>query len=572
MALDKIIVENFKAFKGEHIFDLRQLNIFTGANNSGKSTLIKAISLFSKGLEKGDFPSIDLYETDSGSFKDLVNRDSGADNFKIGFFIEVGEEKIPFKVMYEFVEDKNSIIFNSLKVFKNKSNELFFGIYNASRIVSEHDEENYKSYVFDVLNYSIIEEGFNIQDSFKSPSVDDLLPEFFLRINIDFLEKDWIKEASQFELIDSLKEIRSTSNFWWIELFEEQKYFQFSDSSSYFTIKNIFNAFLENEMYNMNNVVERLAALQYTGIDVEDSMLKHKDLLRSLFEEVFLQIEIKLIQFKKGSYFHVLFPDYLKKNIRHDVNARYLFKLDKAIASDSFDSINQFIRKSLNIFGIDGYIRIKNIENDYLQLNLVHDISKTDEEINLYNIKKTDGSELFRFNKYDEDYKNNRSENVADLGKGLKNLIGLILQISSIEFEYEASNWMYQLNISNKAKKVKPIVIIEEPEVYLHPNYQTKLADYLRFLMEKFDYQFIVETHNVYLIQRLQTIVASKEGNEGKFLDKLNIYFFNVDSEIEKEYKMVLRSDGIFANKFGDGFYDQTARLTIDLINLQNKN
>jgi len=89
MSVDKIIIENFKIFEGQHIFDLKDLNIFTGANNSGKSTLFKALSMFSSGLEKGDFPNLDLFTNIAGEFKDLVNRNSNGDSFKIGFFMSL---------------------------------------------------------------------------------------------------------------------------------------------------------------------------------------------------------------------------------------------------------------------------------------------------------------------------------------------------------------------------------------------------------------------------------------------------------------------------------------------------
>ena len=52
MSVNKIIIEDFKIFEGQHIFDLKNLNVFTGANNSGKSTLFKAISWYNKYLDE----------------------------------------------------------------------------------------------------------------------------------------------------------------------------------------------------------------------------------------------------------------------------------------------------------------------------------------------------------------------------------------------------------------------------------------------------------------------------------------------------------------------------------------
>ena len=54
--------------------------------------------------------------------------------------------------------------------------------------------------------------------------------------------------------------------------------------------------------------------------------------------------------------------------------------------------------------------------------------------------------------------------------------------------------------------------------------------------------------------------------------DSLNVLFFNELEEKEKFYKMNLRDDGIFIDTFGKGFYDEIARNTIDLLNVQNQN
>ena len=54
-------------------FSLEQLNIITGANNSGKTTIFKAIQLLSDGLQKSDFPLLELNN----------------ENFNFTFFISI---------------------------------------------------------------------------------------------------------------------------------------------------------------------------------------------------------------------------------------------------------------------------------------------------------------------------------------------------------------------------------------------------------------------------------------------------------------------------------------------------
>jgi predicted ATPase len=80
--------------------------------------------------------------------------------------------------------------------------------------------------------------------------------------------------------------------------------------------------------------------------------------------------------------------------------------------------------------------------------------------------------------------------------------------------------------------------------------------------------RFVVETHSVYLIQRLQLLAARKEFDP----EKVDILYFNKSDEKEKFYKITLRDDGILDQGFGTGFYDETANLTADILNARKMN
>ncbi|MCE7917321.1 MAG: DUF3696 domain-containing protein, partial [Nitrosomonas sp. PRO5] len=54
-------------------------------------------------------------------------------------------------------------------------------------------------------------------------------------------------------------------------------------------------------------------------------------------------------------------------------------------------------------------------------------------------------------------------------------------------------------------------VILEEPEVHLHPLAQSVLAEFLVALSRSRHIQFIVETHSEHLFRRMQTLIARKE-------------------------------------------------------------
>ena len=80
MKIEQLILENFKCFKIEQTFDFSRLTILTGANSSGKSSVVNAILMIlqSEGFPKslstnGDFVNL-------GDFEDIAN---GHDSSKI---------------------------------------------------------------------------------------------------------------------------------------------------------------------------------------------------------------------------------------------------------------------------------------------------------------------------------------------------------------------------------------------------------------------------------------------------------------------------------------------------------
>lgn len=97
-------------------------------------------------------------------------------------------------------------------------------------------------------------------------------------------------------------------------------------------------------------------------------------------------------------------------------------------------------------------------------------------------------------------------------------------------------------------------LLIEQPELHLHPRVQTLLGDFF-LSMASIGKQIIVETHSEYIVNRLRFRAAAAEGEQISSLMK--IYFAE-----KKEGASVFRE--INVNRYGaitdwpEGFFDQS--------------
>ena len=149
--------------------------------------------------------------------------------------------------------------------------------------------------------------------------------------------------------------------------------------------------------------------------------------------------------------------------------------------------------------------------------------------------------------------------NLADLGMGSNQLMVLLLSLATIMFEEG-----FHDNDSGKSYTPK-FIIIEEPEQNLHPRLQSKLADLFAAVAKDESYKFLVETHSEYLIRRTQVLVAEMNLTEAD-LEKQNpfkVYYFPHNGV---PYDMKYLPSGRFDNKFGEGFFDESAKWHMEIL------
>lgn len=218
---------------------------------------------------------------------------------------------------------------------------------------------------------------------------------------------------------------------------------------------------------------------------------------------------------------------------------------------DAFDfTPGKFMNKWLRIFGIGDHI---SIEMDKNGLGLLLKIYRGE--------------------------KDRKGVLVADVGYGITQLFSILLQIeemimSSIYGEYslnsiprrpgEIQRGFTLRSIDNHILKPRTVAI-EEPEIHLHPKYQSLLAEMFYEAYKEYNIQFIIETHSEYLLRKIQTFVGAKKLAP----NEVSMIYVEDDVEVRKGAKKVRRipvkEDGRLAAPFGPGFYDEADNLSLEL-------
>lgn len=179
------------------------------------------------------------------------------------------------------------------------------------------------------------------------------------------------------------------------------------------------------------------------------------------------------------------------------------------------------------------------------------------------------------------DGQDRRGTLLSEQGYGITQMFVLLLRIEIAILESNVTNVAndryYLGKIEFLSKEDSQIeysagtIAIEEPEVHLHPRFQSMLANLFVDAYERFNVNFIVETHSEYLIRKLQTLVAKKQVPRKEIA---LVYVYDADKTLRPAYtpqvkNISINGDGSLSDSFGRGFFDEADRLAMDLLNIK---
>jgi AAA15 family ATPase/GTPase len=148
-------------------------------------------------------------------------------------------------------------------------------------------------------------------------------------------------------------------------------------------------------------------------------------------------------------------------------------------------------------------------------------------------------------------------------GKGINRIAGM----KDLFEMYD--NW--NKNELKRASFIYNTIAIEEPEIHLHPSFQSKLAEMFVDSYTRVGVHFVIETHSEYLIRKLQLIVAGKDDLYKVNNDSISIVYLYSEDQAQKEGVSLIKTieiykDGYLDDTFGEGFFDEATSLSRQLL------
>ena len=388
------------------------------------------------------------------------------------------------------------------------------------------------------------------------------LKNYSYRIIDDFIDSQYVSLGEYFRdyEIEFLNNITIDSPF----SLKEMHFFDFLDYNSiYGKGYDIINFELLYEVFMKWNIIEHGTENEYYCIDYEIIERNHHYMFNRL-----------MASFASDLILEVFVPDW-SGNVLYASSSRT--KVKRLYSFDDRNDFEKLLEKYFfskwNFYERGEYHKDKDYKLDSFINYWIKEKFGIGDRIELQS--KSGLGVIIKLYKTAED-KSGRP--LADEGYGITSLFGLLLQIEIAIRNAKGSRNFYDNGLDNldgydsqKFHYEPQIIAIEEPEIHLHPSFQSLLAEMFLDVYKKYNIRFIIETHSEYLIRRLQLLTAGI-GTESR-LDKNDVSIFYVYSRevaIKEGLPLVksisIRDNGYLSDTFGNGFFDEATNLSRKLM------
>jgi AAA15 family ATPase/GTPase len=569
--LSEYQIHNFKAFANQEKIPIRPITLIYGQNSSGKSSVLQSLLLLKQTLQEATDPQTLLLAkgnlVDLGNFSQYINNHDLDKSFSFKVFFDLDTEQImggDSKLLSKYLSD-NSLL--GLEISFNYDKEF-------SKIKFDHVDLFVGDKLRPLLSYipSIAEDDngiiLNIDES-----------------EINFKHSFWQFWWQEFKLDFSkmlLSEIR--------DILERKEIIRLSARVSQKKVgnelqkqKDVLKTKIEQLDYELKEIKSKvedqgIGKLQIDGLESELSDLDNQYLLF----DTLLQLQVR---FQKYSFQQAEEDFVIALRYSHYVLCRH-FLLNEVgdwqydLSEPRSEYLSLVYEKSGALKPVlDLTIKASTLLRGYLE-NLVYIRPLRSYPERLYIFGGNNGEQVGQGGKNLADVLYTKPDVLNAVNKQFE-LFDLGYEIKISKFKDEETSELsdvFAIRLIDRYTKVNvslldvgfgisqilPVIIqsvlsrnktivIEQPEIHIHPRLQAQLGSLLAESVKSFGNRFIIETHSEHLLLRLQKLIRNGE------LSHEDIAVVYVDRGKNGSQCLELRidSEGDFIDEWPNGFFDE---------------
>ena len=503
--MNSLRLRNVKSFEDSGELEIKPITVFVGKNSSGKSSLIRFPAVLSQTATADSDSPIKFYGkmVDYGNYEDVLHK--GCEG-KISFELEY---PVDVNVVVSQVMDRNMLIMSLMDEETEKTERDIRDV--KIKVTLDRVE---KRIVVEVVELLVEEKCL-----YHISRVDKNTYCFY--VNYKYKNGEYIECPYSMDI--------------------ENVYFEkfipcyHPDEA----VKSIYGSISDGEAIDQKKLNELL-----------NSIYKERDNGQEGFsekEKVFFEM------WEEFGYMASLLERVFSRYEMESRNIRYIgpFRMDP----DRYYRDPEYISNSVGVHG-ENMSNILIRESRKSDQKLLKRISNWTKEVLGYEIALKDISNgMFQIMLKDS---NGNETNLIDNGYGVSQVLPIVTEIIRLSL---ATPWRRRYRDIGDY-----IVILEQPELHLHPAAQSELANLFvsGIINGKEKKKILVETHSEHLIRKLQILVADKECPLTK--DMIKIYYVDKDENGNARVEeMKVLENGKFENQWPSGFFDRGYQLSREL-------
>lgn len=496
----KLRIKNFRSLKDTGDVEIKPITLLVGKNSAGKSSFLRTFPMLRQSSEEKTKSPILLYGNyvDFGSFRDIKphGNDSEKDNYELEFTID--------KDIHQITRRRNRL-FSRRKIVVNKEDfEIKYGL--------EFEESDNGLIQILTIRCEFLGNLIKLKLDHKK----SLLASIFVNEKEYFKSEDNIRFEDEGRFTMRVLKIEKRNN-------EYLRTETFGD-----ILKKLILAFLERffRKGTAPDIRWKLIESVYYGGDKGflDGLKRYKGSTK--WNSSIANWDIDNDDFKTLRDYTVLYDFFEQHANSIDIYLMNTFKSIKYIAPLRATAERYYRIQHLAVDQVD-----QNGKNLPIFLDSLSETQMTDfrnwtlENFNFKTvISKIEGH-------YSIKIVQDRYEiNLSDMGFGYSQILPILTQLwySSSKYDRKRSQSIY----FSAADFLRKIIVIEQPELHLHPEFQAKFADAIVKVVQLAAnngvlLNLIIETHSDILVNRLgDCILASEISGED-----INIVVFEKKSE-----------------------------------------